>query len=872
MSKPSRSLSELLTISREASNRNLSNDPVSPVVSCKRTLTILPLRYGVMSGLDQTSVEKLAPALPPHLGRKLAPALAHSRYAIRSVREGYVYVFVKRMGKDYVCEASYRVHDSGLLQPVLLYEPGTPVGGALALGGWTLTVADPEDVDEARLLFTPDPLSGDMLERYLTISFYRDRLQKFDLCTLANSCGVFDDVITPSHVESLVAEFLGAGDAAAKTTLEKQAFPPFRSALAPGETSREMDSIYRNALDRLMSGGGVAIVLDDPIGIVQELNAWRNDAIEMNLPWLKAVDAQGISNERRYMVAEALDDVKAAMQQGYVEKAVDKAAQKLRDDRTRHMMNARFGSTYGKLDEQREEYDQVLVRQEAELEKEAGFQKYEDMLDWKAKEDIQARFARRDLEAQDEMDRRSVDHLAWLDSDMLDQALDFYDRQEPVWGQAFASQISLCLLGMNGCSRGAAKLSSWWTDTDIGKRNLAWRALTRNQADIEESVREAFATAKAEGKGLTADNLVTELGTASFWFQKVADLLSRADAVIQMAVVGGAHRWFDPKRLDMTLSLFAYLHEFLLKLLPGNAVDRRLLSPMLGFVHATLGEVTVRLRLSELAATGQTANPNRVAGQVNAHISRVRDSVMREFQSGGKGAFQQLRGSALLALLEGIILGVKASKKDEGEKEYLEYQAAFLITTAAAIELTAVGVQMVANRYTPSGVVGRGAAISLGGLRLVGGSLATVGGAYLVILDVRDTSSSFQRGLYSLGYAYMGRAIVSGGVTALAAVISVSYTAPLLRWALGANSQWGGLLLLENLGASRFIPLFLRLIGMGTLITLVLSVAIAILMPEEMEEWCWHSCFGRRKEGFFKPYADQKTELEKLYQALKAAN
>ena len=118
----------------------------------------------------------------------------------------------------------------------------------------------------------------------------------------------------------------------------------------------------------------------------------------------------------------------------------------------------------------------------------------------------------------------------------------------------------------------------------------------------------------------------------------------------------------------------------------------------------------------------------------------------------------------------------------------------------------------------------------------------------------------------------MTRAVVSAGVTVLATVISISYTAPLLRWALGANSRWGGLLLLENLGASRFIPLLLRLIGAGTLITLALSVAIAILAPDEMEEWCWHSCFGKSKENFFKPYKDQKTELEKLYQALKAVN
>ena len=761
MSESSRSLSELLAISRETSNRYHNNDPVSPRVGCKRTLTILPLRYGVMSGQDQAAVEKLAPPLPPHLGNQLLPELTHSRYAIRSVREGYVYVFVKRMGKDYACEATYRVHDSGLLQPVLTYEPGTPVGGVQGLGGWTLTVADPEDVDEARLLFTPDPLSPDMLERYLKVNLYRDRLQKFDLRTLANSCGVFPDVITPSHVENLVAEFICVGDTAAGATLEKQAFPPFRSALAPGEVPREMASIYRNALDRLMDGGGIAIVLDDPIGIVQELNAWRNDAIEMTLPWLHAVDAHGISNERRYVVAEALDDVKHAMQLGHVRKAVETAENKFRDDRTRHMMNARVGGNFTQFDETRAEYDPELARTRAESEKDTVFQKYEDMLDWKGKAEIQAEFSRQDRRAQEEMDRRGDDHLVWLDSEMLEQALDVYDQNEPVWGQAFASQVALCVLGMNGSSKGAAKLASWWSDTDIAKRNLAWRALTRNQSEIAKEARAAFATAKVEASELTVDNIVNELGNTSTWFQRVVDLLIKVDAAVQMAIAGGSYRWFDPARLPLSLSLFVSLHEFMLKLLPVDATNRLLLGPMLGFVHATLGEVTTRMRLSELAAAGLTANANRVQGQVNANHRRARDAAMREFQSSGKGPFHQMRGGLVLTLLESIIFGVKLSKKDEGDKEYMEFQAAFLITTAAGIELAALGVEMVANRYQRPGVTGQGARVVLGGLRLVGGSLASVGGAILGVVDYGDYRAYTEKGYQLLGNAYLSRSLVS---------------------------------------------------------------------------------------------------------------
>lgn len=874
MSTQTSPLRELLGVSRDVANRTRTNTSPSPCVDCKRTLTILPLRYGVVSGGDQAILERLAPALPAHLGKKLTPKLTRSRYAVRSIREGYLYVFVKRTGKGYLCEEAYRAHDSGLLQPIWPYDPGLPKDGVQALGGWTLKVADPEDVDEARLLFTPDPLSPEVLDRYRDVERYRNRMQKFDLRTLANSCGLFDDVIIPSNVDSTVAEFLAVGNDAATAMLETQAFPPFRSALAPGEAPKSMGSIYQNALDSLMGGAGVALVLDDPIGIVQELNAWRNDAIEMHRPWLNAVDKNGLSNERKYIVAEALDDVKKAMQEGYVEKQVDEAAAKLQNAKYRHMRDtARFGISFENLEEQKERYDPEQVRVQAEVDKKLVFQQYEDMLDWPAKERIQAEFTKIDLQAKDEMDRREVDHLAWLGNELLEQALDFYDRTEPVWGQAFTSQIALCVLGMNGCASGAAQLASWWADTAIAKRNLAWRAMTRNQTDIERETRTALDKAKAAAQELTMDNVVNELDAVSGWFEKVADLFTKADAAVDAALAANTYRWFDPRRLQLSLTLFSTLHQYMFRLLPGNAADRRLLGPMLGFVHAGLGRVTVLLRMRELAAAGQMANQNRVTGQVNSHIGRVRNTLAAEFQNGGGGQFYQIRAGVIMALIEGVILGFKAYKKDDGEKEYLEYKAALLITNAAGIELTALSIQSVAARYAPTGVVGRGAAVTLGGLRLLGGSLAAVGGAMLAFVDYEDGEKMFDRKYKILGSAYYSRAIVSSGVAGLSALVSLSYSGPLLRFLVGANSRAGFVLAIEGLAGSRLIPVFLRLIGIGSIIALGISVLIMYLTPNVMEEWTWHSCLKKWEgEGFLKPFPNQETELKKLYEALYAVN
>ncbi|WP_420210884.1 T6SS effector BTH_I2691 family protein [Burkholderia aenigmatica] len=878
MPKPTYSLTDLLGISRDSADRTRSNEAPSPCVSCKRTLAILPLRYGVISGNEKASVEHLTPSLPAHLGKKLQVKLSDSRYAVRSVREGYIYLFVQRRGKGYTCEATYRVCDSGLLQPVWPYDPGVPVGGIQNLGGWTLTVGDPEDIDEARILFTPDPLSPAKVDRYRDVALYRNRLQKFDLRTLTQSCAHFEDVVNPQDLDTVVAELRVGNNAGAKRELESQAFPPFRSALKPGGSAEEVTAIYKSTRDTLKKNAGVAVVLYDPVGVVQELNAWRNDAIEINRSWLQLADEQGITNERRHAVAEALDNIKEAMQRGYIENAGLDAEAKLRRARDSDLrMKARFGFNPQDLKEMERRYDPARVRQRAEKEAPHAFDRYQVLLDWDgAKATVQKEFARRDKLAQQEMDKREPDHQAWLRSGLLAEALDLYDRSDPVWGQAFAEQIGLCLVGMNGCDSGAAKLASWWSDIAIGKDNLAWRALTRNQTQIEEAARLALAQAKAQsGDGLTVENMTAVLSAQNDRFKNVADLLGKADAAVEAAMVAGTHPWFGADRLSRSLTLFAQAHQYLFKLFPHNAADRNLLVPMLGFIHANLGRSVTRLRLEQLAAAGQTASEARVAGQVNSHIAGVRNTLANEFQNGGSGEFYKVRAGVIVALVESIALLTKAAGSDKGSKEYAELTAAGLVTAAAGFELAATGIESVAARYAPSTVVGRGASIALGGLKLFGGLLATVGGGISIVLAVADAKSASDERRNVLGYAYLAQATVSAAITTLASMLSLSASGAYLRWLLQSTQRTLLRLILPPLirwSAALAVPEVAAMLGLAlgwaTAIGVVVAVVIWAIAPNELESWCTHSCIGKRDPGsIWKPFKSEEKELIGLYEA-----
>lgn len=872
-------IADLLAYSRRVANSTRHDAAPSPVVDCKRSITLMPLRYGIIASPDPQDAALLAPELPANLGSAIRKTpLAHARYAVRCLRQGYVYVFVKRRARHYDCEATYRVHHNGLLQPVFPDEPDQPLPGIHNLGRWTLTVRDPEDIEEARLLFTHDPLSPAMLGRYRDLSAYRDQLQRFDLRVLSHNCSFAEDVLAPQALDSTVAEYLAGQHPKAREALERQAFPPFRDPHEPGEAARDMRGVLAECRRVLLAEQGCALVLNDAVGIVQELNAWRNDAIEVNRSWLQTPDRDGITNERRYAVAQALDNIKQAMQQGYIDQAVDDAAGRLELVRAAVKRNqADYGISFVDLDEQAQRHDPQQVREHAAQQSLSVFDRYQALLDWDgAKAKVQAEFARRDQQAQDLMELRSVDHLAWLSSDLLQEALAVYDRREALWGQAFAEQVGLCLVGMNACDSGAAQLAGWWSDITLGQRNLAWRALTRNDAEIEQATRQALAQAQP-GEPLTASTLLAVLGAQNASFKTVAELLAKSDAAVDAALANQGQPWFEHARLTRSLTLFAQAHQYLFKLLPGNAVDRHLLAPLLGFIHANLGKAVTRLRLEDLAAAGMTASEARVAGQVNMHINRVRETLLNDFQKHGSGGFYKLRAGGVVTIVESIALLARAGSAEKGSREYAELIAAGLITAAAGVELTATGVGYVSSSFKPSSVTGRGSSIVLGGLRIWAGSLALVSGGMTVAFSLVDANNAFSNQQYVLTSAYMAQTLVMLGITGLAGALALSSSGPYLEWLMTTKREFvrRSLPSLIRWSAALAAPEITAVLGLAlgwaTLAGVAIGIAIWLIVPDELETWCRHSCLrASDTNGVWKPFSSADKELENLYKSFTA--
>ncbi|AFK72825.1 hypothetical protein YSA_11167 [Pseudomonas putida ND6] len=137
-------------------------------------------------------------------------------------------------------------------------------------------------------------------------------------------------------------------------------------------------------------------------------------------------------------------------------------------------------------------------------------------------------------------------------------------------------------------------------------------------------------------------------------------------------------------------------------------------------------ETAVDIRLSEAARSGQPINPKRSAGQVSRYLDQAWAEGLMQARNSD---FYKVRVSGLVCLLEGMLMAFKARElPDSDARVKTELLAAAMTTAAAGFEIGASYVDQVVARYGANRVTGKGAAATLGRLKLWGASLAGIGG------------------------------------------------------------------------------------------------------------------------------------------------
>ena len=826
-----------------------SEEGHSACVTCKRSVAILPLRYAVLGSAAPGESHLPVPELP----KPLAPStlvLNTARYTVRPLRHGFLYLFVQRYAADWVCEGAYQTYDSGLCKPLW------PVNGDSAhygspmpiIGERVIRLTDPEAVAQARMLFTPDPLTPRLVETIRSDQRLRDTLRHLDMRQLVQSCHYSEHVLSPQQLQSRVADQVSQGSLPLARALAGQLF-------APPSGFSVLDHIAPYLAADKISAQGFAVVLDDPLGITQELNAWRNQSAEVLQAFMDHVDSEGISNQRKHSIAFALDNLKTTLaeqaRQRYVSHANTLGVRYTDPEyalSNAHMVGAAAGSyrSYPNPAEQQRQ-EQRAIEQAQQHRWDSQYAPYLD------EPRIQAFLAEYQaaVERADQLkDARAADHLLWLQSSALLDALDYYDRRDPRSGLAFEAQLGAAVAGMNSTDAGEALLAQW-SDTDrVSRSNLFWRGLGQNQSATLEQINSLLAQHNHLPRLDEAALQALTLGLTET-FEKTHGLISEVsfDAPPTGIHHGGAVlmiKTFGTRLLDSRLA----------------QLSDRPLNLALGWVlKARLGRLGQQLQFHNSGAplsAGAQHKLNRAAAR----------SLQQGLNRGTNAVRLDLRLGTTLGLLQLWNLKLRAEKTDKGSREYIELAAAMVAVSAAGLELAAVAVGLSANSRNQA--IRQAGAVMGGGMKLMGGVLASGAAMVGAVFDYTDAWESRKRGSPSLTFFYALRATAQVGSAYFSAAIGVAVAGSFVKH------------LIQNYGEQRILALLLDKSALLALrmtfmlrwcirINVVIfasTVVFEVLLPNALQNYLQH-CTFRRDRSIGTP-ANEEQELKNLQKAIES--
>ncbi|WP_312155820.1 T6SS effector BTH_I2691 family protein, partial [Pseudomonas sp.] len=485
--------------------------------SCKNCdkpgLLVHPFRYSAFCSDDESIIERIPP-LRPASGGSL-PELTQSKYAIRMMREGYIYVVLVRNGLKYI--DSYYVRPSGRLMRFRETPPERKTSDmacqrmANSPNALMVAIDAPEEVSMSYWLFTPDPLSNNKEQELLSTAeelLSTGALQGFSPQKWINQRQSDQYMLSPATISYFVLEYMVASQIAGYSigqvpmirALDEQPFPALCDSqdppLPPAFTADQLGPFYqsrlnaslpvlRESVELLRSQDGVGIALQDPIGITQELNAWRNRAMEGLEEWMHTVDKFGVDNQWKYLAARQYADIREGLLSGRItasERATIEASNSS-IDKTVCDLEAQRGMP-GALDPG----PMIEIAQATKDSDPFGFRKAEINA---ARSRVLERFRAAeanldggqtsilaDFDARAELcemavQQRAANHLAWLKGNMLILALRFYDQSDFIQGWAFAIQVGLATNGMDSEEKSKQVIDDWWRS--IRKSEVAER-------------------------------------------------------------------------------------------------------------------------------------------------------------------------------------------------------------------------------------------------------------------------------------------------------------------------------------------------------------------------------------------------------------
>ena len=300
----------------------------------KKGLLILPLRYSAVV-TDDAAAQASVPTLPGKLGKGVTDlALSHAKYGARLMRDGYLYVLTERQGiKSW---EGHLVLETGQLYtfpvdtpPVIKPEPLCD-RDQTSMHAYMVGIRNAHQVPNAWFLFTPSALTPAKLVDYKkNAAAYaaKGKMQHFGPAAWLDKNTSQPHTLLADELHKNVVEYVlyhqqqGAATSPLGKAMGRQLFPAHAMAYAgePANDKGEYPGTLGSIHATLKRTNGAALVVNDHLGITQELNDFRNAPLEGLQNYLAAEDSLGASNEQRLQIYEAIQEVKTGFEQGIID-------------------------------------------------------------------------------------------------------------------------------------------------------------------------------------------------------------------------------------------------------------------------------------------------------------------------------------------------------------------------------------------------------------------------------------------------------------------------------------------------------------------------------------------------------------------------
>ncbi|MGF6115010.1 hypothetical protein ABIE30_005525 [Janthinobacterium lividum] len=489
----------------------------------KNGLFILPLRYAAVVGEGAAGS---VPALPGKLGDKVKHiTLENASYAPRLLRSGFLYVLIKRSGLLY-WEGYFADDDAFLSKFPVDSPPSAAVNFSCdrttcGINASLIAIDKIEFVEKIYLLFTPTAMTRERLDAYAAnaeASVKKGQMQVFLPKEWAAGSTEQPHSLKPEELGKYVPEAVLARQ------YQNACTSPLGKILMQQLYMASCDAYEGTANLPLATPGGrigkleekmvatkaAAFAVFDPIGITQELNDFRNAALQPLENFLEQVDKEKVSNRRKMDVMVGIDDVKDCVVKYGVEirkKNLDdmdsralpdinknnaEMLRKLNRVKEAEIIEERIRKTSEARERRRE---QLLAGSEQDA-RDKFEKKYESLISVSEIDLLRKALDKLSKEAEATSRKRTADHVKWVISTELVDAFDSYDEENISSGFCFNFEYSRCVFGMFSGKENEPVLKNWMDVNSIERKNLYMRSNFYNHKSLYDAAEKAFKEAK----------------------------------------------------------------------------------------------------------------------------------------------------------------------------------------------------------------------------------------------------------------------------------------------------------------------------------------------------------------------------------------